>query len=118
MSQYTSSSRPATIQELAELARDDPWDDRTNLKHFLRTAEKYRKEGKELARQGDVEAAFVYLAKAATLVLDKLPTHREYHNLLNSDQQRNLSLVCELIWKCCYSNGISGRRMERIFWIS
>ncbi|KAF6745469.1 hypothetical protein DFP72DRAFT_781829, partial [Ephemerocybe angulata] len=83
---------PATIPELAERALDNLWDDRSNLKHFLRTAERYRREGKELAKQGDIEAAFVRLAKAATLVLEKLPTHRDYNTLLSVEQQNNLAL--------------------------
>lgn len=99
-SQHSSrniSRRPANIQELAERARSgDSWDDKAKLKDYLRVAEKYRKEGKELARQGDIEAAFVLLAKAATLVLEKLPNHRDYYSLLTEEQQNNLALVCTL----------------------
>jgi len=92
-SRYTSSRRPATIPELAERALDNLWDDKANLKHYLRIAEKYRRDGKELAKQGDIESAFVLLAKAATLVLEKLPTHRDYQVLLTAEQQNNLALV-------------------------
>ena len=88
--------RPATIPELAERALVDLSDDKAKLKDYLRIAEKYRKEGKELAKQGDLETAFVLLAKAATLVLEKLPKHRDYHSLLNDEQQNNLALVCIL----------------------
>jgi STAM-binding protein len=88
-----SSRPPATIPELAERALDNLFDDRANLKHYLRTAEKYRKEGKDLAKQGDLENAFVLLAKAATLVLEKLPAHRDYHTLLSAEQQNNLALA-------------------------
>jgi STAM-binding protein len=88
--------RPATIPELAERALLDLSDDKAKLKDYLRIAEKYRKEGKELAKQGDLEAAFVLLAKAATLVLERLPKHRDYTSLLNDEQQNNLALVCIL----------------------
>ncbi|KAJ2929557.1 hypothetical protein H1R20_g7545, partial [Candolleomyces eurysporus] len=87
-----SHRRPATIPELAERALIDLSDDKAKLKDYLRIAEKYRKEGKELIKQGDLEAAFVLLAKAATLVLEKLPKHRDYYSLLNDEQQNNLAL--------------------------
>jgi len=85
--------RPASIAELAHRAQEGLYDERRDLKHYLRNAEKYRRTAKELLRAGDLEAAFVEFAKAATLVLEKLPTHRDYHNLLNSEQRHNLGLV-------------------------
>ncbi|EAU83758.2 hypothetical protein CC1G_07493 [Coprinopsis cinerea okayama7 len=84
--------RPASIAELADKALEHGWDDGRDLKHYLRMAEKYRKEGKDFAKQGDLESAFVLLAKAATLVLEKLPTHRDYQTLLNPAQRNNLAL--------------------------
>jgi STAM-binding protein len=85
--------RPASIAELAEMAMLDLWDDTKDFKHYLRMAEKYRKEGKECAKKGDLEGAFVELARAATLVLEKLPMHRDYNGMLNANQRQNLSLV-------------------------
>ena len=85
--------RPASIAELAEMAMLDLWDDTKDFKHYLRMAEKYRKEGKDCARKGDLEGAFVALARAATLVLEKLPMHRDYNGMLNANQRQNLSLV-------------------------
>ena len=85
--------RPASIAELAEMAMLDLWDDTKDFKHYLRMAEKYRKEGKEYVRKGDLESAFVELARAATLVLEKLPLHRDYNSMLNANQRHNLSLV-------------------------
>ncbi|TFK64654.1 Mov34-domain-containing protein [Pluteus cervinus] len=87
-----SSKRPATIAELAEIALDGLWDESRELKHYLRIAEKYRREGKSAAEKGDLELAFVHFAKAATLVLEKLPNHRDYKSVLNSEQRQNLSL--------------------------
>ncbi|KAF9462259.1 hypothetical protein BDZ94DRAFT_1261890 [Collybia nuda] len=84
--------RPATIAELAERALDGLWDETKELKHYLRVAERYRKDGKEHVKQGDLESAFVEFARAATLVLEKLPTHRDYHTLLNAAQRHNLGL--------------------------
>ncbi|KIK04424.1 hypothetical protein K443DRAFT_93027 [Laccaria amethystina LaAM-08-1] len=87
------AKRPASIAEFADRARDDGWDEAKEFKHHLRTAEKYRKEGKECAKRGDLEGAFVELARAATLVLERLPSHRDYNTLLNANQRHNLALV-------------------------
>jgi len=88
------SRRPASISELAQRARDDLWDERRELKFYLRSAERHRKAGKEYVRGGDLEAAFVEFAKAATLVLEKLPTHKDYLTVLTVEQRHNLGLVC------------------------
>ena len=91
---YSSQSkRPASIAELAERALDNLWDENKDLKHYLRVAEKYRRDGKEFVRTGDLENAFVQFARAATLVLEKLPLHRDYYTLLKPAQRQNLGLV-------------------------
>ena len=87
------SPRPATISELAERANIS-WDESKAFKHHLKLAEKYRREGKAYARSGDMENAFVELAKAATLVLERLPEHPDYNTKLNPAQRHNLCLVC------------------------
>jgi STAM-binding protein len=92
------SRRPATISELAERA-NIPWDESKGFKHHLKLAEKYRRDGKEYARSGDMENAFVELAKAATLVLERLPEHPDYNTKLNSAQRHNLGLVCPFYLK-------------------
>jgi len=88
-----STKRPASIAELAQRATVDLYDDSKDFKYFLRLAEKHRKEGKESAKRGDLEGAFVELARAATLVLEKLPMHKDYHTVLNQTQRHNLGLV-------------------------
>jgi hypothetical protein len=85
--------RPASIAELAQHARDDLDIDDRELKFHLRNAEKYRRTGKELVSSGNLEAAFVEFAKAASLVLETLPAHRDYRALLSREQRHNLSLV-------------------------
>lgn len=93
---YTSASKkPATIATLAERALENIWDENKELKYFLRIAERSRKEGKEFYKRGDLENAFVSFARAATLVLEKLPTHRDYKRLLSESQRENLMLVCD-----------------------
>lgn len=88
-----SNKPPSSIAELAQKATVDLYDDSKDFKYYLRLAEKHRKEGKESARRGDLEGAFVELARAATLVLEKLPMHKDYHSVLNQTQRHNLGLV-------------------------
>ena len=86
-------TRPATIAELADKSREDLWDPNKHLKHWLRTAELARKSGKQYAENGDYERSFVQLARAATIILEKMPTHKDYHTLLTANQRSNLVLV-------------------------
>ncbi|KAI5891053.1 uncharacterized protein SCHCODRAFT_02628001 [Schizophyllum commune H4-8] len=96
----TPSRRPASIGELAERALDNLWDDRKDLKFYLRQAEQYRKDGKAFAAHGDHENAFVSFARAATLVLDKLPMHRDYRTMLSDKHRHNLGLNGQDILDC------------------
>ena len=85
--------RPRSIAELATEANEGLWEPSKPLKHWLRTAEKARKNGNAHVEAGDYELAFIEYARAATLVLEKLPTHREYQTLLTATQRANLGLV-------------------------
>ena len=91
------SQRPATIPELAERT-NIPWDESKGLIYHLNSAEKYRREGKEYERSGDMENAFVELTKAATIVIERLPEHPDYMAELNPLQRDNLGLVCPLFY--------------------
>lgn len=85
--------RPTAIGELSERALDNLYDENKPLKHYLKIAERYRKDARDYYSKGDLENAFIFFARAATLVLDKLPTHREFYTLLNATQRSNLNLV-------------------------
>jgi STAM-binding protein len=74
------------------------------LKHWLRTAERARKDGNSYVDAKNWEAAFIELARAATIVLEKLPTHSEYHTMLTADQRANLGLVSPLRRGLCYDS--------------
>jgi STAM-binding protein len=87
--------------DLAERARGDFWDPSRELKYWLRVAQKYRNEAKDLVARGLLEDAFVAFARAATIVLDRLPTHRDYNQLLTSQQRANLALVSSLSLPLC-----------------
>ncbi|KAG5651947.1 hypothetical protein H0H81_006831 [Sphagnurus paluster] len=84
--------KPPTIAELAEEALDNLWDESRELKYYLRMAEKYRNLARQHVVDNDLESAFVMFAKAATLVLEKIPTHRDFARLLNAVQRNNLTL--------------------------
>lgn len=92
----TPRHRPATIAELADRARDDLWDPSKGVKYWLKTGESHRRAGKGFFEVGDLESAFVEYAKAATIVLEKLPLHRDYATTLTTDQRHNLGLVSSL----------------------
>jgi hypothetical protein len=86
-------TRPATIAELAEKSCEDLCDPNKHLKHWLRTAELARKSGGQYAENGDYERSFIQFARAASIFLEKMPTHKDYHTLLTSSQRNNLALV-------------------------
>lgn len=100
-SSYTHSSpqsapsprRPYCIAELADRATHNLWDPSKGLKQWLKAADGFRKAGRAHYDAGDLEAAFVEFAKAATIILEKLPSHKEYFTLLTATQRHNLGLV-------------------------
>ncbi|KAF5390077.1 hypothetical protein D9757_003757 [Collybiopsis confluens] len=94
MSSHSSTRRPKPlmISELASRAQQTNWDETGSFKYYLRLAEKYRKDAKEYVTKGNLEEAFVAFARSASIVLEKLPSHRDYHTALNPVQKNNLSL--------------------------
>jgi STAM-binding protein len=101
-SQLQEPSRPHSIVELAERARLSLGDDPRPFKSWLRIAENARREAKGLQDQGDLESAFVEFARAATIVLEKIPAHPDYRVLLTPTQRHNMGLVsCFLPYSPC-----------------
>lgn len=96
-SSHIDQYRPRTIAELAAVTNENLWDPSKPLKHWLRTAEKARKVGNAFVESRDYESAFIEFARAATLVLEKLPKHSEYKTLLSPAQRSNLGLVSNLL---------------------
>ena len=86
-------TRPATITELAEKARKYPWDPNKSLKYWLHTTDLARKSAKQHALNGDYQRSFVQFARVASMILEKMPTHKDYDTLLTSDQRNNLIAV-------------------------
>ncbi|KIK70091.1 hypothetical protein GYMLUDRAFT_53201 [Collybiopsis luxurians FD-317 M1] len=85
-------TRPLMISELAARAQQTSWDENGSFKYYLRLAEKYRKEAKDHVNNGELEEAFVAFARSASIVLEKLPSHRDYNTALSGIQRHNLSL--------------------------
>jgi len=92
-SHHQPASRPHSIAELAEISKQALGDDPRPFKTWLRTAENARRDGKAFQEQSNIESAFVEYAKAATIVLEKIPFHPEYRVLLSTTQRHNMGLV-------------------------
>ena len=73
-------NRPHTLRELVEIVKTD-WDRNKPLTHWLRLGGNLRKAGNGYAENGDLESSFVYLAIAATLILENIPSHPRYNTL-------------------------------------
>jgi hypothetical protein len=99
------ASRPHSLAELAETAKQSLGDDRP-FKTWLRIAEIARRDAKSFQEQGDLEASFIEFARAATIVLEKIPSHPDYRVLLTTTQRHNMGLVSYLdpLHLACYQN--------------
>ena len=89
-------SRPHSIAELAEMAKQSLGDDVRPFKTWLRIAETARRDAKGFQERGDLESAFIEFARAATIVLEKIPSHADYRVLLSQTQRHNMGLVSGL----------------------
>ncbi|KAG8850105.1 hypothetical protein FRB91_009346 [Serendipita sp. 411] len=81
--------RPHSISDLAQFARDDSPSTSRSIKDWLRVADALRKQGQQANGEGDIQAAFVYYARSATYILEKIPRHPSYEDL-NDTQKNNL----------------------------
>ncbi|KAJ7828408.1 hypothetical protein B0H13DRAFT_1917096 [Mycena leptocephala] len=104
-------TRPATISELDTAAAEtSSSNSNADLKNLLRRAEGHRRTGGPgvyMARTTggssgaatstdiglDLEHAFIEYARAATLIVETVPAHREYSTGLNAEQRANLKAV-------------------------
>ncbi|KAF8068002.1 hypothetical protein FPV67DRAFT_1168402 [Lyophyllum atratum] len=83
---------PLTILGLVEVAIKEVWDEEIDIKFLLCDGEAYRKGGHANLSAGDLERAFIFLARAAMLALEKIPAHRDFTTYLSSSQRHNLKL--------------------------
>jgi USP8 dimerisation domain len=104
--QPASHPVPHSIGELAERAKQILGEDPKPFKAWLRIAENARRDAKGFQEQDDLESAFVEYAKAATIVLEKLPSHPDYNVILSTEQRHNMGLVSYFYPECPH-NGVS-----------
>ena len=97
-SQHQSAPRPHSLVELVDIMKQSLGDDSRPFKacQWLRIAENARRDAKTFKEQGNLELAFVEYAKAATIVLEKIPFHPEYRVLLSTTQRHNMGLVSHI----------------------
>lgn len=86
-------TRPHSISELAQFAKDESLASSRGIKDWLRVADALRKQGHQAIQDGDNQGAFLFLARSATYILEKIPHHPSYHEL-NPTQMTNLKNVC------------------------
>ncbi|CCA68396.1 hypothetical protein PIIN_02260 [Serendipita indica DSM 11827] len=81
--------RPHSISELANFAKDATQPAQKSVKDWLRLADALRKQGQQATAEGDIQAGFLYLARSATYILEKIPKHPNYDELTET-QMANL----------------------------
>ncbi|KAJ7814468.1 hypothetical protein B0H13DRAFT_1508242, partial [Mycena leptocephala] len=84
---------PAMISELAAKTSSSNSNANVDLKNLLRRAEGHRWTGGVTDIGLDLERAFIEYARAATLIVETVPGHREYGKGLNAEQRANLKAV-------------------------
>ncbi|KAH7106868.1 Mov34-domain-containing protein [Auriculariales sp. MPI-PUGE-AT-0066] len=82
---------PRSIAELGKAAQGFPYDGSKSLKEILITTSALKKAGDRHRDEGDLEAAFISYARAATIVLERIPSHVSYQEL-TSVHRHNLNL--------------------------
>ncbi|KAG9090228.1 hypothetical protein FS749_000727 [Ceratobasidium sp. UAMH 11750] len=88
---------------LSSSARSHPtgYDPRQVAQGLLRIATAERDAGEHAQAANDVESAFIHFAKASTLMLEDLPTHRKFAKLTASQKEAvvlvRFSDVCTII---------------------
>lgn len=83
---------PQPLQTLIELTVPTTYDPERTFKEQLRAIEVLRELSHQAHEQGDLENAFVYLGRAASLVNNYLPNHSQY-DVLSAKQQTDLAKV-------------------------
>ena len=84
--------RPRSIEKLRALARPATYDSDRSFKDQLHAIGVLRSQSILHHKKGDLENAFLYMARAAALILEKLPSHAQY-DILSSKQKIDLAAV-------------------------
>ncbi|KAJ7723033.1 hypothetical protein B0H14DRAFT_3520151 [Mycena olivaceomarginata] len=88
------TTRPARISELIAAAETAAPPGR-DLKHYIRVAESHRRTGVAYMGRASSNAnsafhTFIEYACAATLIVETIPTHRDYQAGLSAEPETNL----------------------------
>jgi USP8 dimerisation domain len=88
------TGRLRSFEEIEELvSKPTAYDPERSFKDQLRTIDKLRDKCFEHRQKGDLENAYIFMARAAGVVLDKLPFHSQY-DILSAKQKTDLAAVC------------------------
>ena len=88
--------RPQLPSELGERAQKSLGDAARPFKVWLRMAEDAKRDANRFHEQGDFESAFLEFARAATIILQKIPSHPDYRVLISQKQRHNIGMVSYL----------------------
>jgi USP8 dimerisation domain len=86
------TGRLRSLEEIEELSKLTAYDPERSFKDQLRALDALRKQSFEHRAKGDVENAYIFMARAAGIV-DKLPFHSQY-DILSANQKTTLTAVC------------------------
>ncbi|KAJ9100099.1 hypothetical protein QFC19_005779 [Naganishia cerealis] len=88
--------RPKSIAELTREANEGiHWNTRYPLKIWLTSVNKLRDKALEYQQAGRNDIAFILMARAATIIIQKLPTHPEYSKVYSQQDKVKLAKTGE-----------------------
>ena len=91
-----STERARSINELKDLAKPSAYDPSRSFKDQLRAVKLLRDKSDQYRQDGDYESTYIYIARAATLIIAKLPVHPQY-DILSAKQKTDLAAVESLV---------------------
>ncbi|KAF9518748.1 hypothetical protein BS47DRAFT_1312974 [Hydnum rufescens UP504] len=84
------TGRLRSFEEIEELSKPTAYDPERSFKDQLRAIDTLRDQSFEHRQKGDLENAYIFMARAAGVVLDKLPFHSQY-DILSAKQKTDLA---------------------------
>jgi STAM-binding protein len=85
-------NRPRSFEEIEELSKPIAYDPERSFKDQLRAIDTLRDQSMQHRKKGDLENAFIFMGQAAGVVVEKLPSHSQYH-ILSAKQKTDLAAV-------------------------
>ncbi|GHJ85342.1 hypothetical protein NliqN6_1744 [Naganishia liquefaciens] len=92
----SSAAMPAAIEELArEAERGIHWNTRYPLKVWLNSVNALRDRALEYEKAGKNDVAYVLMARAATIIIQRLPTHPDFEGAYSKQDRIKLTKTGE-----------------------